>query len=238
MPRRTLAAAITAVCLSATLVACGGGTKEKSPATSASRSSATTSSAAAAPSSKIQPRDLQSGASTANYTIADYIRDQHITETAIHKGDQGAPQIELQLPDGWQSAGADTPDYAYGALVYGGPEAQGADYTPNIIALLSKLDGPVDQDKLLQLAGGEMKNLPGFVPAGDETATVSGFPAYRIAGEYDLKGEKAASGQETVVINGQGGLYVLQLNATSNESQSKPLFDALEAIDKTITITA
>ena len=59
--------------------------------------------------------------------LADFIRDQHITETPVHKGDPGAPQIDVQLPDGWQSAGDDTPDYAYGALVYAGPEAQGAD---------------------------------------------------------------------------------------------------------------
>jgi hypothetical protein len=144
----------------------------------------------------------------------------------------------VQVPDGWDSARDKTPDYAYGAIVYSGPEAQGADYTPNIIAVFSKLDGPVDPDKLLQLAGGEMKNLPGFTPAGEETATVSGFPAYRIAGEYDLQGIKAASGQETIIINGQQGLYVLQLNATSNEAQAKPLFDALETIDKTISITA
>ena len=67
--------------------------------------------------------------------------------------------------------------------------------------------------------------------------TVSGFPAYRIAGEYDMQGGKAASGQETVVIPTQQGLFVLQLNATSDESQSQPLFDAMESIDKTITIT-
>ena len=242
--RKPVLAAFTSVCLAATLAACGGAAKNNATTSSSTPTSAAATSTkaaapstkASAPSGKLQPRDLQS-ASAAYPTIADYIRDQHTTETPIHHGDPGAPQIGIQMPDGWQTAGDDTPDYAYGALVYTGPEAQGADYTPNIIALLSKLDGPVDQDKLLQLAGGEMKNLPGFVPAGEETATVSGFPAYRIAGEYDLQGAKAASGQETVVIPAQQGLYVLQLNATSNESQSKALFDALETIDKTITIT-
>ena len=243
MQRRHMVAAFTAVCLAATLSACGGGSKDNASATtthtsSSSASATATSTKAAAPTGKLQPRGLDTaGAGAANPTIADYIRDQHITETPVHEGDPGAPQINIELPDGWESAGADTPDYAYGALVYTGPEAQGANYTPNIIALLSKLDGPADPDKLLQLAGGEMKNLPGFVAAGDETATVSGFPAYRIAGEYDLQGIKAASGQETVVIQGPGGLYVLQMNATSNEDQSKPLFDALEAIDKSINIT-
>jgi Probable lipoprotein LpqN len=242
MPRRPMVAAFTVVCLSAMLAACGSQAKEHAStatqsATSSSASSPTTK-ADAGP-NKLQARDLKSAATAAtNPTIADYIRDQHITETQIHNGDPDTPQIDVPVPDGWQTAGDKTPDFAYGAIVYTGPDAQGADYTPNIIAVLSKLEGPVDPDKLLQVAGGEMKNLPGFVPAGDETATVSGFPAYRIAGEYDLQGNKAASGQETILISGQSGLYVLQLNATSNENQSKALFDALEAIDKTIKITA
>jgi hypothetical protein len=234
--------AITVVILTAMLAACGSQAKDHAataPHSAASSSASPATTKADAPVNKLQARDLKSAAnSTTNPTIADYIRDQHITEIQIHKGDPDAPQIDVQVPDGWESAGEKTPDYAYGALVYTAPDAQGANYTPNIVAVLSKLEGPVDPDKLLQLAGGEMKNLPGFVPAGDESATVSGFPAYRIAGEYDMQGIKAASGQETIVITGQQGLYVLQLNATSNEDQSKALFDALGTIDKTINITA
>jgi hypothetical protein len=233
--------AATAICLTVTLAACGGGSKSANSSTSSASTTTTSSSTsakAAAPAGKLQPRNLDStGAGAANYTIADYIRDQHLTETPMHQGDPGAPQIDVPLPDGWQSAESDTPDYAYGAIVYKNPDASPSDYTPNIIALLSKLDGPADPQKLLDLAGGEMKNLPGFVAAGDGPATVSGFPAYRIAGEYDLNGGKAASGQETVVIQNANGLFVLQMNATSDESQSKALFDALESIDRTITIS-
>jgi hypothetical protein len=238
---RPVLAVVTAVCLSASLGACTS--KEKSTSStafsSASSSSTATSSAkpGASSSNKLQPRKLRDAATAGtNPTIADYIRDQHITETQIHRGDPGAPAIEIQFPDGWQSAGDDTPDYAYGALVYRGAGAADSGYTPNIIALVSRLEGPVDPDKLLQLAGGEMKNLPAFAPAGEENATVSGFPAYRIAGAYDLKGARAASGQETVVFKGSGGLYVLQINGTSDESQSQALFDGLEGIDKTISI--
>ncbi len=242
LSHRRVVAVVTAVCLSATLGACGGSEKNKSSTSSSTASTSTTTSSstnAAAPSTKLQPRKLRDSATAGtNPTIADYIRDQHITETQIHRADPGAPRIEIQFPDGWQSAGDNTPDYAYGAIVYSGAGANDSSYTPNIIALVSKLDGPVDPDKLLQLAGGEMKNLPGFVPAGEETATVSGFPAYRIAGEYDMQGVKAASGQETVVFKGSDGLYVLQMNGTSDERQSQALFDALEAIDKSITISA
>jgi len=240
LAHRPVLAVVTAVCLSASLGACTS--KEKSTgstASSSASSSSATSSAKpdASSSTKLQPRKLRDAATAAtNPTIADYIRDQQITETQIHRNDPGAPRIEIQFPDGWQSAGDDTPDYAYGALVYHGAGAGQSGYTPNIIALVSRLDGSVDPDKLLQLAGGEMKNLPGFAPAGEENATVSGFPAYRIAGTYDLKGAKAASGQETVVFKGSGGLYVLQINGTSDESQAQALFDGLEGIDKSIAI--
>jgi len=146
--------------------------------------------------------------------------------------------VDIDRPTGWDSAGEDTPDYAYGALVYTGPGAQSTDYTANIIALVSRLDGPVDPDKLLKLAGGEVKNLPGFESVGEEPGTSAGFPAFRIAGTYNLKsGGKAAFGQETVVFKGPDGLYVLQINATSDESQGHELFEALDAVDKSLKIT-
>jgi hypothetical protein len=177
---------------------------------------------------------MESKPGAANYTIADYIKDNKIGETPQHHGDPGSPDIAVQLPDGWESAGDDKPDYAYGALVYKG--SSNSNYTANIIALVSKLDGNVDQQKLLSAAGGEMKNLPGFVPAGEETGQVAGYSAYRIAGTYDLQGTKAASGQETIVIPTSTGLFVMQLNATSDASDSDALFTALETIDKSIAI--
>lgn len=227
----------TAVLLSTTLVACGGSKSDHSATSSSSSSatSATSSKATTAPKKKLSPRALNpSGQPGTEPTIADYIAAQHITETPIHPGDPGSPQIDLPVPDGWELAGDDTPDYAWGAIVY---TAAAAEYTPNIVALVSKLDGDVDPDRLLSLAGGELKNLPGFELAGEESGTVSGFPCYRIAGKYNLQGIKAASGQETVVINGGDGLYVMQLNATSDEGQSDQLFDALGAIDDGMKIT-
>lgn len=236
--RPPVALTLAALCLSVTLAACGGGSKENSTTSSSKSTTTTTTTSAAAQSDKgkLNPRNLQSKAGT-NYTIADYIKDQNITETPIHQGDTGVPQINIQFPDGWVGAGPNTPDYAYGALVYTGPEAQNANYTPNIIAIFSRLDGNIDPQKLMEAAGGEMKNLPGFTPVGDEKAEVSGFPAYRIAGSYNLEGIKAASGQETVLIPSNGALYILQMNATSNEEQSDALFTAMGAIDKSISIT-
>lgn len=75
-----------------------------------------------------------------------------------------------------------------------------------------------------------MKNLPGFVLVGEGPASVSGYPAYRIAGSYDFEAAKAAAAQETIVITGSGGLYVLQLDATSNNREAQILVDGLAQI--------
>ena len=67
------------------------------------------------------PRDED--AKGPNPTIASYIAENNIQETPIKLGDPGSPTIDLPVPDGWETAGADTPDWAYGAIVYTGPEA-------------------------------------------------------------------------------------------------------------------
>jgi len=43
--------------------------------------------------------------------------------------------------------------------------------------------------------------------------------------------------QKTVVIPGQDGLFVLQLNADGTEDQAMPLMDATQTIDDQTTIT-
>jgi len=183
-----------------------------------------------------EPRSLRSGPGSPNHTIADYVSDERITETPIHRGDPGAPQIDVVFPGDWTVASQQIPDYAYGALLYTGSEAQNLSYPPNIVAVLTKLDGTVDPAKLLEYAGGELKNLPAFVPAFDESATVSGHPAYRIGGGYDFESVRAAAAQETVVIEGAGGLYVLQLNGTSDEREAELLYDGLGAIVESVDI--
>jgi hypothetical protein len=233
-------ATFAAVCTSVTIAACCASCSSdnffvdtpptSSPSTSWSTSIKPTTESTAEADDQLQaPRNLQSEPGSANYTIAQYIGDQHIAETPIHPGDPGAPQISVEFPSGWIPGGPGAPETAYGALVYTAPEAEGLAYPPNIVAMLSKLDGNVDPEKLIEFAGGEVKNLPGFVGVFDEPASVSGNPAYRIAGIYDFEGVKAAAAQETVVISGSGGLYVLQLNATSNEPQAGTLFDGLTA---------
>jgi hypothetical protein len=154
----------------------------------------------------------------------------------VHRGDPGSPTIDLPLPEGWESAGTDTPDWAYGAIVYTGPEA--AEYTPSVVAIVSKLTGNVDPQKILDLAPGELQNLSGYEPLNEGAASTLGeYPAFQLGGTWVQDGQKKIVAQKTVVIPGSDGLYVLQLNADGLEDQVDIVGAATDAIDSGTTIT-
>jgi serine/threonine protein kinase len=169
-------------------------------------------------------------------TIASYIEENNIQETGVKRGDPGSPNIDLPMPEGWAPAGADTPEWAYSSIVYTGPEA--AKYTPSITAILSKLSGNVDPQKILDLAPGELRNLSGWKASNaGERGTLSGFPSYTQGGTWKQDGQTKLVGQKTVVIQNADGLYVLQLNADGLESQADILGPATATIDEQTKIT-
>jgi Probable lipoprotein LpqN len=221
--------AMAAIALGLGLAGCGSETKSEPPTTTTETTSATTTTTEAAATTTAQ-------AAGPNYTIVDYIRDNGIVETPVHRGDPGSPTIDLPFPPGWQDAGPKTPEWAYGAILFTDPAM--AEDPPTIIALVSKLTGNVDPAKILEFAPGEIKNLPGYEGAeAGNPSTLGGFDATEIGGMYTKDGVKRAIAQKTVVIPGQGGLYVLQLNADGREDQLGPLLDATAAIDEQTTIT-
>ena len=226
-------AAVVAIVLSG----CGSDTKTApSTSTSSKTSTSTSTSAKAAPSSKpkVAPRDED--AKGPNPTIASYIAENNIQETPVKRGDPGSPTIDLPIPDGWEPAGADTPDWAYGAIVYTGPDA--GDYTPSIVALVSKLTGNVDPQKIIDLAPGELNNLPGWKAMNEgEASTLGEYPAFQLGGTWTQDGETKIVAQKTVVIPGSDGLYVLQLNADGLEDQQELIGAATDVIDTDTKIT-
>ena len=229
-------AAAIAAALAVVLSGCGSDTKT-APSTSASASKSTSSStsAKAAPSKhKVAPRDED--AAGPNPTIASYIKDNNIQEVPVKRGDPGSPTIDLPVPDGWEPAGEDTPDWAYGAIIYTGPDA--GDYTPSLVALVSKLTGNVDPQKIIDLAPGELNNLPGWKPMNEgEVSTLGEYPAYQLGGTWTQDGQTKIVAQKTVVIPGSDGLYVLQLNADGLEDQKEIIGAATDVIDSQTTIT-
>lgn len=173
--------------------------------------------------------------SGAHYTIADYIRDNHIQETPVHHGDPGSPTIDLPVPDDWRLL-PESSRAPYGGIVY----TQPADPNdpPTIVAILSKLTGDIDPAKVLQFAPGELKNLPGFQGSGDgSAATLGGFSAWQLGGSYSKNGKLRTVAQKTVVIPSQGAVFVLQLNADALDDETMTLMDAANVIDEQTTIT-
>ena len=230
-------AAAIAAALAIVLSGCGSDTKtEPSKSTSTSKSTSETTSKKAAPSSKpkVAPRDED--AAGPNPTIASYIKDNNIQEVPVKRGDPGSPTIDLPVPDGWEPAGEDTPDWAYGAIVYTGPDA--GDYTPSLVALVSKLSGNVDPQKIIDLAPGELNNLPGWKPMNEgEVSTLGEYPAFQLGGTWTQDGQTKIVAQKTVVIPGSDGLYVLQLNADGLEDQKEIIGAATDVIDSQTAIT-
>jgi hypothetical protein len=221
--------------LAVAIVVAGCGSKPTGNTASSKTSAATTTTATSTPAAqpKVAPRTAVPGP---NPTIADYIKQNGITETPVHRGDPGAPTIDLPIPDGWADAGHDTPTNAYWAIVDTGPEA--AKYEPSIVVTVSKLTGSVDQQKVLDLAGGELKNLPEFKPMGDgSSTTLSDFPGYQLGGTWVYNGQTKAVAQKTVVIPAGGALYVLRLNADCLEDQIDQALPATIAIDEKAKIT-
>lgn len=213
------------------LSACGSDTKAEP---SASASSAPATSANASSKSNVALRDED--AKGPSPTIATYIAENNLHETPVKKGDPGAPRIDLPAPDGWKTAGDDTPDWAYGAIVYSGAES--TEYTPSIVALVSKLTGNVDPQKILGLAPGELQNLPGWKATNEGgPSTLGEYQAYQLGGTWTQDGQTKVVAQKTVVIPGNDGLYVLQLNADGLEDQAQIVGAATDVIDAQTKIT-
>jgi hypothetical protein len=229
--------ATVAAALAIVLSGCGSGTKTApSTSTSAPNSSSATTSAKAAPSSKPKVAPRQEDKTGPNPTIASYIQQNNIQETPVKKGDPGAPTIDLPVPDGWAAAGSDTPEWAYSAIFYKGQE--GEDDTPSIVALMSKLTGNVDAQKVIDLAPGELQNLPGWKATNQgEASSLGKYRAYQLGGTWTQDGQTKIVAQKTVVIPASDGLYVLQLNADGLEDQGEIVGAATTVIDDQTKIT-
>ena len=197
--------AIAAVALGIGLAGCGSDTK-----TAPSTSSKETTSESNTATSKAGP----------DKTIADYIKENNIIETPVHRGDPGSPTIDLPVPTNWHDVGSHAPKGAYDAMQYSDP-ATAAD-RPTLIVYVAKLAGNVDAAKILEYAPAEIQKLPGYEgPQVGGPTKLGGFDATQIGGSYTKNGVKRAVGQMTAVIPGQDGLYVLQLNADSIGKQDQ-----------------
>jgi hypothetical protein len=220
-------AAIATAALGLALVGCGSDNKSGTNATS---TSANTSASASATSSATSTAP----GAQAHKTVADYITENKITETPVHRGDPRTPNIELPMPSGWKAIEGDT-GTSYGGIVLAQPA--NPNDAPTIVAQLSKLTGNVDPAKLIQYASGELQNLPGYDGSAGNASTLGGFQAWQLSGSYTKNGAKRTAAQKTVVIPAQGAVFVLELDGDSLDSDHAALMDAVGVIDEQTTIT-
>lgn len=224
-------AAVVIVALGIGLTGCGSHSSGSNNASSKASASATTATTATSQ-AKVAPRTIVPGP---NPTITSYLQQNKITETPVHRGDPGAPDISLPIPDGWADAGPDTPANAYWTIVFTGPQA--AKYTPSIVVTVSKLAGDVDPQKIFDLAPGELKNLPGFKQMGDGSeTTLADYPGYQLGGTWVDNGQTKAVAQKLVVLPADDGVFVLRLNADCLQDQIDQALPATIAIDDKTTI--
>ena len=166
-----------------------------------------------------------------------YIVNAGIAEVPFKAGDAGTPKIDFPLPPGWVLAGDRTPDWAYGAIVY--DKAKDPENPPFMYAIASKLTGAVDPEKILELAPGQLNELPGFKPVEGppQRAKLDGFDSVNYVGTYTWEGQSRSVGQETIVIPGKDALFVLQLNGEAPGGQEQVVIDAAKVIRAQTTIT-
>jgi hypothetical protein len=178
--------------------------------------------------------DIEQPAQGAN--LHQYIVDNKIAETPFKKGDPGSPTIAFPFPPDWSSAGDKTPDWAYGAIIYS--KAVDPSDPPFMYAIGSKLTGNVDAEKILELAPGQLNELPDFKPReAPQRDKVGGFDAIDYVGTYMWEGQARAVGQQTIVIPGKDALFVLQLNGEAPKGQEQAVLDAAKLIRSQTQIT-
>lgn len=169
-------------------------------------------------------------------TLHQYIVDNNLAEVPFKKDDPGTPKIDFPFPPDWSPAGDRTPDWAYGAIVY--DKAPDPNNPPFMYAIASKLTGNVDPQKILEYAPGQLNELPEFKPReAPQRDKVGGYDAIDYVGTYVWEGKARAVGQQTIVIPGKDGLFVLQLNGEAPKGQEQAVIDAANLIRKQTKIT-
>jgi len=225
MRSRTLVCAAAAIAVG--LTGCGSGDTAQPTSTSAAASSAASSSA---------PTSATSTKPAADLTIAEYLKQNNITQTMVKRGDPGAPQLNLPMPPGWADVGADTPADAYGAIYL--EAARETPDPPAIIARMARLDGDADPAELLRYAPNAVRRAPGWDgPATGQPSTLGGFDAVQIAGTATIDGSPTFVARKTVVITAPKNIYLLALDAQGPVDQQQALATAMTTIDEQTTIT-
>lgn len=227
MPMTKTVVVAAAIAIGLGVAGCGGGDNAESTTSAESSSSSAAASSSASPTITNPVGPL--------YTVADYLQDNNFEPIPVARDTPGAPQLNLPVPDGWESTGDDVPQDAWGAIVL--TAAKGTPQPPAIIARMIKLSDEVDQGKILEYAPNAVRKLPGWDgPDKGAPGQLSGFESVQIAGKADVDGQPTFVARKTVIIPGADGIYVLALDGQGPLDQVDPILAAMAVIDEQTTI--
>lgn len=229
-------AAAAAAALALVLSGCGSDTK---PAASSSSEKSSEKSSSEKTTTSKKPKMTKSSEPAPagdNPTILTYTQENGITQIPVFADDPTAPPVNIPIPNGWEEVSPeDLPEGLYGGAVYAGPDFE--QDPPQIQVIYVRMEGPADPQAIIDVAGGELNNLPGYEPGNPgETSTLGEYPAYVLGGSFNASGEERLIAQKTVVIPAADGLYVLQLNVAGPVEAGGAIADATEQIDSETTI--
>jgi len=109
----------------------------------------------------------QDGSNGPILTNAAAATEKKIDEAPVERGEPGTPTFDFPIPPDWRGAGAQKPEWAYGAIVY--EKAADPDDPPFVTAIVTKLTGDVEAARVLEYAPGMLRNLPGYQPTARST---------------------------------------------------------------------
>lgn len=214
------------------LAGCGSDSApEETSAASTSASAAAPTSTSAAP----QQPSAPAAAPGASMTLSGYLSTVGITETPARPGVDGAPQIELPMPAGWQQA-IDVPGDSFWAIISTTPKDP---ENPGIIqAVLSKVSKDISIDTVFTYASGELQNLPGYQALGQGgRGQLGGIEAFQMGGQFDNNGVTTLVAQKTLLLRSSGGTYLLKVRATGPVDDAQTLVAATADLDEQTVIT-
>ncbi|AQA06592.1 hypothetical protein BVC93_21655 [Mycobacterium sp. MS1601] len=213
------------------LAGCGSDSAGEESTAASSASSA----APGSPGSTIPtPQPSAPPATGGSMTLSGYLQTVGITETPARPGEDGAPQIELPMPAGWEQA-IDVPGDSFWAIISTTPRDPN---NPGIIqAVLSKLSQDISVDTMFTYAAGELQNLPGYQALGQGgRGQLGGVEAYQIGGQFDNNGVTTLIAQKTLLLKSAGGTYVLKVRATGPADDAQALVSATAELDHNTVI--
>jgi hypothetical protein len=216
--RRSRAAAVAMVALTASAVACG----PKSPDFQSILTTTTTTSAAS-PTTTTKPVPLSK-----------YLENIGVTGQPVAPDKLTDLTVSIPTPPGWSRF--NNPNIAPETVII----SKGGKY-PTARLVVFTLRGDFDAAQVIKHGNDDAQLFENFTQLDASTADFKGFPSSMIQGSYDLDGTRLHSWNRIVIPTGSPPAkqrYLVQLTLTSLANQAVAQSDDIEAIIRGFVVAA